>query len=284
MSQLLQMLIVVTSPPGSDVPISAWLNDVAAVFEARAQVDVRSSEQAGVDAAELESCPARARFACWTALAQASGARFLLMVSVVPLGERQQVGAYAFDLIDPAAQEDELARRAIRVEPIEIAGDRSAAIEHIFSTVAPGLKLEAPLAIAAPPLEPAPVETSALRIATIAGGGVVAASGIALVIVGIARAAGGQRIGCIGAGECPRAGSPSFGYDGAAGPSTSIEEVEPGGVRIAPLGASLLLGGTVISLGTLLFGATDEVPWIQILTGLAAGAVLYPIVVLSGGA
>lgn len=285
MTPLVTMVVVVTSPAGADARVSSWLEAAAGAFERRTRIAVRSSEQAGLDPADLEACPARSRVACWRERAKESGARFLLMISVLPLEQERRVTAYALDLEGD---------RFVRTEPAVIgASVRDAereTMERIFGAMTPMIE---DAGLLGPPVRTELVTTATvvpspapgLRIAVIAGGGVIALGGIALAAVGIARALGAQRIGCIGdAVDCPRAGSPSFGYDGSAGPSTSLKDAEPGGVRMAPLGFSLLTAGGVFSLGTLLFGEESDVPWIQLVAGFAAGAAVYGVIALAGGA
>jgi hypothetical protein len=333
------MAVVVTSPPGSNVDVSAWLGEAAAAFERRARVEALSSERSGVDPGDLESCPARDRLECWIARAAPSGARFLLVISILPIDrERQRVGAYFFDLGE---------RSHARMEPIEVgAAERRSAAEKIFEAASPSLAyaelLGAPGAIAiagevggtvqlddralgevpsdrridhvAPGIRRLRITTSegeldltaqvesgrtatvslamappsiapTIRIAVIASGGAIAATGIALVIAGIVRASIGPRIACIGdvGVDCPRAGSPSFGYDSNAGPATSIGAVEPGGVRMAPLGGALFAAGAAWSLGALFFGEQEDALWVSLVVGVVASAAVYGGFALAGG-
>lgn len=66
------------------------------------------------------------------------------------------------------------------------------------------------------------------------------------------------------------------GYSPGQAPSFS-DEVNPPGVMMGPLGYSLALTGVTWSLGTLLFGADDDIPWWQLGAGVVLGAAAYGI-------
>jgi hypothetical protein len=58
-------------------------------------------------------------------------------------------------------------------------------------------------------------------------------------------------------------------------PSTTASEINPTGVAFVPLGISLAAAGLTWALATWLWGQEDQVPWIELAAGLAAGTLAY---------
>ncbi len=118
-----------------------------------------------------------------------------------------------------------------------------------------------------------------VRQATIWGGVALGAAGIAIAIVGITKH-GDAQTSCFA--PCDT-GSEflSFGYDPSRVGST--QQVNPSGVAIVPLGLAFAGAGLTWSLGTWLLGREDDVPWIQLLVGLAVGGATYGLSVLADG-
>ena len=120
-----------------------------------------------------------------------------------------------------------------------------------------------------------------LARATVLWGGVaVAAAGAVVGGLAIARAGSDVRSACLvrpgsDADRCSELGLPTFGFDPGAAPSADPAAVNPSGVPIAALGVGLLAGGATWALGTALFGADDDYPWLQLGAGLALGALTF---------
>lgn len=112
------------------------------------------------------------------------------------------------------------------------------------------------------------------------GGIGVAAAGVALAGVALARAMDDVEAACLvrqadAADACPKVGAVTFGYRREAAPTTDPDAVNPPGVLIGALGASLIVTGAAWTLEMLLFGDDEAMPWIELGVGLLAGGLVY---------
>jgi hypothetical protein len=169
--------------------------------------------------------------------------------------------------------------------PVRLLGVRAG--DHTLTLTHPELRVyETPVAVTRdgvtqlrPVLTPAVDPTAqALRRGLLYGGlGLVAAGG-AVTAVALARQDASVVTYCPAfegaAPPCSGGGFTSSGYDPARAPGFGAE-VNPSGVLMAPLGYSLAATGAVWSLGTLLFGDDDHIPWLQAVAGVAAGGISY---------
>lgn len=168
--------------------------------------------------------------------------------------------------------------------PVRLLGVRAGA--HTLSLTHPELRAyETEVAVARdgvvqlrPELVPAVDPTArAMRLGLMYGGlGMVAAGG-AVTAVALAKQDGDVLTVCPtfdGKSDCGGSGFISTGYDPGAAPGFGAD-VNPGGVLMAPLGYSMVATGAVWSLGTLLFGDDEHIPWIQAVAGLAVGGLSY---------
>ena len=60
-------------------------------------------------------------------------------------------------------------------------------------------------------------------------------------------------------------------------PSDGSSSARQGTLLALPFGYSLISTGAIVALGVWLFGGDQDVPWIQIVAGLAAGALIYGV-------
>ncbi|MBK6685066.1 MAG: hypothetical protein IPG45_11420 [Deltaproteobacteria bacterium] len=134
-------------------------------------------------------------------------------------------------------------------------------------------------------LMPLTSTSSTLRTATLWGGVGVAALGLGAVAFAVFRADPDVVTYCpvVGeGGDCGGSQFITFGYDTDPVP-TFNEEVNPGGLMIAPLGLSLVGMGATWALGTLLFGTEEDLPWPQIVAGVLVGAAGYGVALALNG-
>lgn len=131
--------------------------------------------------------------------------------------------------------------------------------------------------------------THALRDVTTWSGVGLAAAGAVTLAVALVRADGDVVTYCLGAGDgavvagCdPSSQFQRAGYDPGATPGFS-GALNPPGVRLAPLGYSLVLTGVIWSLGAVLLGDTREAPWIPLVAGVILGAATYGLSVALDG-
>lgn len=118
-----------------------------------------------------------------------------------------------------------------------------------------------------------------VRAVTFWGGMAVAAAGVAVIALGASRASGVET-SCFG--DCSSGSEfTTFGLDPDAAGTT--RPVNPSGVAVVPLGLALAGTGLTFTLGTWLIGEDDDVPWIQLLAGLAVGGATYGLSVLLDG-
>lgn len=129
-------------------------------------------------------------------------------------------------------------------------------------------------------LERPPVEWHPVRMGALYAGGVVAASGIAILIWSIVRAGDGVQGGCLQragmSGSCDGLGALTLGYDPSRAPSTDPDAVDPSGIVMAPLGIGLMATGAAWSAGAW-FGDREDAPWWAIAVGVATGIVVYGV-------
>lgn len=109
-------------------------------------------------------------------------------------------------------------------------------------------------------------------------GGALFAVGTAFLIHGILADPAGTEVCFSNSGACLT--DPlwiRFGY--ASDPNGVQLQQSPngGGPAIAPLGYSMMGAGLVMGLGTLLFGDDENLPWIQVVAGLALGVTAYTV-------
>jgi hypothetical protein len=103
-------------------------------------------------------------------------------------------------------------------------------------------------------------------------------AGAVLTTVAIARSDSNVSTYCF---DSPGANCRSMSQFQSIGYSASEAEKggdpNPSGMLLAPLGYSIALTGITFALGTYLFGDSDEIPWIQLVAGVALGAASYGI-------
>lgn len=110
------------------------------------------------------------------------------------------------------------------------------------------------------------------------GGVSLATAGIFVTAFGVTRSQDGLQVGCIeGTGDCQRLGTPSVNYRGGNAPALDPDAIDPGGVRLVPLGTALLVAGAVWIAGRFLEGDEENPPWISLLSGLGVGAATYGV-------
>jgi hypothetical protein len=164
-------------------------------------------------------------------------------------------GSTSLSKVSPGQHEVELRHPSYEPEKTSISVDRGESIEARFE------------------LERISDET-VVRPIVLWSGVVLAVVGGAIAVYAAVRQNGDVRTACFEGSDCSRDGFLTFGYAPAA---TNAENVNPSGVLVAPLGYSIAAAGVVFALGTLLFGDDDDIPWIQVLAGLAVGAASYGI-------
>jgi hypothetical protein len=128
-----------------------------------------------------------------------------------------------------------------------------------------------------PDLKLRPSDASALRSGVFWGGAGLTAAGGAIVLAALLRSHGDVQAYCFtqSALSCPPSRQfQTLGYVPGAAP-TFDNRSNPPGILLLPLGYSLVGTGLVWSLGTRWFGDDSEVPWVQLVAGVAAGALSY---------
>ncbi len=116
---------------------------------------------------------------------------------------------------------------------------------------------------------------SSARLAVQWGGVATSAAGVALSAVALAFALQAPRSVCLGQGTCDALGAPGFGFQPSNAPSGEREEINPGTVRIAALGAGVLVTGVSWALGGWL--VENERWWLPLLIGLGAGGASFAL-------
>lgn len=109
-------------------------------------------------------------------------------------------------------------------------------------------------------------------------GGALFAVGTAFLVHGILADPAGKEVCFSNAGACLT--DPlwtRFGYANDADEVDLQRSPNGGGPAIAPLGYSMMGAGLVMGLGTLLFGDDENLPWIQVVAGLALGVTAYTV-------
>lgn len=148
------------------------------------------------------------------------------------------------------------------------------------STVTPSLGLSRP---------PAPPQVLQLQLAevhseptpawwaTMATSVAVSAIGAGLIVYAAAQSPAGEEVCFSASGGCP-VGMPWLRFGFAKASDNIRLDTSPygTGLAIAPLGISLLAGSMLA--GSLTFLSEDELPWWQVLVGVAASLITYPIV------
>jgi hypothetical protein len=107
-----------------------------------------------------------------------------------------------------------------------------------------------------------------------------AVAGASIVAIAIAKHNGDVETTCFAVpGNGCKSGSQfeTVHYD----PSST--DVNPSGILLAPLGYSIFGAGATWSLGTLLLGEGDDVPWIPLAAGIAVGVVAYGLSAILNG-
>ncbi|MCK6551116.1 hypothetical protein L6R52_35105 [Myxococcota bacterium] len=119
--------------------------------------------------------------------------------------------------------------------------------------------------------------SSSVRTGVIWGGAAVAAAGAAVLTWSLARADGDVVVYCLRSAGATCEASSRFqtsSYDPSAVPAFD-DRVNPSGLRVAPLGYALVGTGAVWSLGALLLTDEGEIPWPEVVAGIAVGALAY---------
>lgn len=159
-----------------------------------------------------------------------------------------------------------------------LAGTRRLSLEHPgFEPFDRTLELERGKTLGVPAsLEPRGSGTArSLREGLFWAGLGAAAAGAAVTVVAIAGQDAGLEPVCLGApgATCRTAATfTTFGYAPSARPG---ELLNPPGLMIAPLGVALATTGATWALGVELFGEPTELPWLQVVAGVATGALVY---------
>ncbi len=123
-------------------------------------------------------------------------------------------------------------------------------------------------------------EPTVLRPVTEWSGLLLVLSGAVIATFAAVRHDGKVNTVCFQGSECSHDGFTTFGYRADAG---DPNHVNPPGVLMLPLGYSLATAGATWSLGTLIFGGPDDVPWIQWIAGVVLGAAAYGLSAGLGG-
>lgn len=119
---------------------------------------------------------------------------------------------------------------------------------------------------------------SAIRAGVFWTGVGLVAGGATLSAIAVARSSGEVSTYCFDTpGVDCRASSQfqTIGYSRAEAERGG--DPNPSGVLLAPLGYSIAITGVSFALGTYLFGDSDEIPWIQLIAGVALGAASYGV-------
>jgi hypothetical protein len=98
-------------------------------------------------------------------------------------------------------------------------------------------------------------------------------AGAALIVTAVAQDED-TALYCVGedAAACPNG---AMFHTAANDPDLAPFEVREPGASIAAIGLGLFAAGATWLVGTVLFGADDELPWIQIAAGAAVGAAVF---------
>lgn len=120
-------------------------------------------------------------------------------------------------------------------------------------------------------------DAGVLSGAVLYGGAAVAAVGAALVVYGLTRPDGDVTSHCFaGSPDCgSRSDFVTFGYD--SGADGVVNDVNPGGLLVVPLGYSLFATGATWSAGALTFDRGSELPWLSVVVGVVVGALSYGV-------
>ncbi|MEQ8273912.1 MAG: hypothetical protein RMA76_07000 [Deltaproteobacteria bacterium] len=126
---------------------------------------------------------------------------------------------------------------------------------------------------------PPPIAQHPLRTATLVGGGIVAATGVAFGVWSLVRANDDVDFSCVSRSgsstDCAVRGGLTLGYDAGAAPTTIAADVNPSGVVTGALAGGLLTAGLTWALGALWWGERDAPPWWALLVGGAAGVTAF---------
>lgn len=118
--------------------------------------------------------------------------------------------------------------------------------------------------------------SSIARTTTLLAGAAATVTGAAIVTWAVARHNGNVHTACFGGTERECRGGRQFETLSYASEAIDDErEINPRGVRAAPLGYSLAATGLVWSLGTWLFGDDQDLPWLQLGAGVLVGSLAY---------
>ena len=135
------------------------------------------------------------------------------------------------------------------------------------------------------PLPPTASRRHGASTATYIASAAFVITGAALTAVAFARAGDGVDGGCLvrrgDTAMCDALGQVTFGYDASRAPTTDPNAVNPGGVSVGALGASMMTVGATFGVGAWLEDSS-RIPWMTWLIGLAAGAGAYGITVAVG--
>jgi hypothetical protein len=113
----------------------------------------------------------------------------------------------------------------------------------------------------------------------------VSAVGAALVVAALARQSSDVETFCVSGSSCETSNRfQTLGYDTSNVPAFGSEaNVNPSGIMVAPLGYSLIGVGATWTVGSLFMSDSEDVPWIQIVAGVAVGIAAYGMSALLNG-
>lgn len=130
-------------------------------------------------------------------------------------------------------------------------------------------------------VEPPPAGVHPGRLAVRWGGVAMAAAGLSVLAVGLARAGDGAAVTCLrrpgDVGGCPGLGTPTTGYDPGRAPATDPATVDGGGLALVPFGVALSVAGAGASAAAWTLPEDSEFPWWPTLVAVLAGGLTYGV-------
>jgi hypothetical protein len=140
------LLILSPKRTSSRAPTSAFLEAAQHAFESSTRLRVSSLEQAGADLARVEGCRAEERLTCWVTSIrreEATGASYLLAVSVHPIDDGDRISVMTIDLeralrivrSGAGDAEDQIFQDAVHTEAVAVRSHDPPALRDYFDGV-----------------------------------------------------------------------------------------------------------------------------------------------------